>query len=129
MKGLCVVIIVAAAFLGSAASAVAVASFVTPRKAAYCGVSEGEVLPLRLICWRPLDGLTFDMTRRGRAQGRVHAPNRGYYEPAPGRILHYGLTWTHPGYWRCVSRSNGLTCTNRSGHGWWLGRMRGSRLF
>jgi hypothetical protein len=129
MKRLCVVIIVAAAFLGSAGSAAAVASFVTPRKAAYCGVSEGEVLPLRLICWRPLDGLTLDMTRRGRAQSRLHAPNRSYYDPAPGRVLRFGQTWRFPGYWRCVSRSTGLICTNRAGHGWWLGRVHGSRLF
>jgi hypothetical protein len=35
------VVVVAAAFLGSVASAAAVANFVTPRKPAYCGVSNG----------------------------------------------------------------------------------------
>ena len=128
MKRLCVVITAAACALAAAGSAAAVADFVTPRKAAYCGVSEGEP-PLRLICWRPLDGLTLDMTRRGRAQRRLYEPNRGYRDPAPGRVLRYGQTWTLPAYWRCVSRSTGLTCTNRSGHGWWLGRLRDSRLF
>jgi hypothetical protein len=128
MKRLCVVITVAAAFLASAGYAAAVADFVTPRKAAYCGVSEGEP-PLRLICWRPSDGLTLDMTGRARVQRRLYAPNRGYYDPAPGRVLRFGQTWTPRASWRCVSRSTGLTCTNRSRHGWWLGRLRGSRVF
>jgi hypothetical protein len=128
MKRLVAVSVVAAAFLVWAGAASAVADFVTPRKAAYCGVSEGEP-PLRLICWRPLDGLTLDMTRRGRVQRRLYSPNRGYYDPASGRVLRFGQTWTLPASWRCVSRSTGLTCTNRSGHGFWLGRLGGSRLF
>ena len=115
-KRLVAVSVVAAAFLVWAGAASAVADFVTPRKAAYCGVSEGEP-PLRLICWRPLDGLTLDMTRRGRVQRRLDSPNRGYYDPASGRVLRFGQTWTLPASWRCVSRSTGLTCTNRSGHG------------
>src|SRR5437867_3476997 len=122
-----VIIIVLASLLVAAGTAAAVADFVTPRKAAYCGVSEGEP-PLHLICWQS-DGLTLDMTRRGQSKRRLYAPNRGYHDPAPGRVLRIGQTWSFPAYWRCVSRSTGLTCTNRSGHGWWLGRLRGSRLF
>lgn len=30
---------------------------------------------------------------------------------------------------RCVSRRTGLTCTNARGHGWWIGRYHGYRLF
>jgi hypothetical protein len=127
MRRVSVWIIATAAFLASAASAAAVVDFVTPRKAAYCGVSHGE--PLRLICWRPSDGLTFDMTRRGRVQRRLYAPNRGYYDPAPGRVLRFGQMWRLPAYWTCVSWLTGVTCTNSSGHGWWLGRLRGSRAY
>jgi hypothetical protein len=29
----------------------------------------------------------------------------------------------------CKSRSTGPTCANRAGHGWWLGRFKGYRLF
>jgi hypothetical protein len=127
MKRSTVVIAVVAGFLAAADSAAAVADFATPRRAAYCGVSEGEP-PLRLICWRALDGLTLDMTRHGLARKRVYPPNRGYYDSAP-ELLRYGQTWALSGYWRCVSRPTGLTCTNRSGHGWWVGQAKGSRLF
>jgi hypothetical protein len=114
--------------LATASAATAVAAFVTPGKAAYCGVSEGEP-PLTLICWRPGDGITLDMTRWGHAHRRLYRPNRGSYDAAPGRILSFGKIWRFPGYWKCVSRATGLTCTNRAGHGWWLGRVRGSRVF
>jgi len=113
--------------LATASAATAVADFVTPGKAAYCGASEGEA-PLTLICWRPRDGITLDMTRRGRAHRTLYRPNRGAYDVA-GRILSFGKIWRFPDYWKCVSRTTGLTCTNLSGHGWWLGRVRGSRVF
>jgi hypothetical protein len=122
------VVVAAVGFLSLVGTAAGVADFVTPRKAAYCGVSDGEP-PFRLICWRPSDALTLDMTKRGRAHKRIYAPNRGYYDPAPARVLRFGRTWRLTGYWKCVSRSTGLTCTNRSGHGWWVGRVHGSRLF
>ena len=120
-------IAVTAAALTAASSAAAVASFVTPDRAAYCGVSEGEP-PLHLICWRPADGLTLDMTKRGQAQKRLYRSNRGYHDPATGRLLRFGQTWTLRNYWKCASGSSGLTCTNRSRHGWWVGRLRGYRM-
>src|SRR6267143_954345 len=79
----------AAASLATASAARAVADFTTPRKAAYCGVSEGEP-PLGLICWRPIDGLTLDMTRAGRPRRRLSMLNRGYNDPATGRVLTFG---------------------------------------
>lgn len=120
--------VVALASLVVTAHAAAVADFVTPRKAAYCGVSEGEP-PFHLICWRPRDGLTLTVRRLGRATKWIHQPNRGYYDPAPGRLLRFGQSWKVRGYWRCISRSTGLTCRNRAGHGSWIGLTRGSRLF
>ena len=113
--------------LATASAATAAADFVTPGKAAYCGVSEGEP-PLTLICWRPRDGITLDMTRLGHAHRRLYRPNRGAYD-VTGRILSFAKIWRFPDYWQCVSRATGLTCTNRAGHGWWLGRVRGSRVF
>jgi hypothetical protein len=51
--------------------------------------------------------------------------------------LKFGADWTccfdrrgfGAAYYTCMSRSNGLTCKNRSGHGWWLGRFKGYRIF
>jgi hypothetical protein len=126
-RALCISLVVVSSLVG-AGYATAVSDFVTPRKAAYCGVSEGEP-PFHLICWRPSDGRTFSMKRLGRASRRIDAHNRGYYDPAPGRVLRFGRSWKVPGYWKCISRSGGLTCTNHAGHGWWIGRARGSRLF
>jgi hypothetical protein len=42
-------------------------------------------------------------------------------------VLAYGRTWSRGGF-TCVSRMTGLTCTNRSGHGFFLSRER-SRLY
>jgi hypothetical protein len=119
---------VACAFMACTGYAAAVSDFVTPKKLAYCGVSEGEP-PFHLICWRPSDGMTLWMRRLGPARKRIDAHNRGYYDPAPGRVLRFGKQWRVAGYWSCVSRRTGLTCTNRAGHGWWVGRVHGSRLF
>ncbi len=124
---LLIILAIATGTLAAASSAAAAAAFVTPHKTAYCGISEGEA-PLSLICWRPADGLTLDMRRLGRAQKRIHPSNRSYFDPAARRLLRFGQTWRFSG-WACVSRSAGLTCTNRSGHGWWLGRLQGPRLF
>ena len=53
------------------------------------------------------------------------------------RLLRFGQQWSFgpdasgvgPINYRCWSRRTGLTCRNRQGHGWWLGRYRGYRLF
>jgi hypothetical protein len=40
--------------------------------------------------------------------------------------------WRSPpshGRFVCNSRSSGLTCQNARGHGWWLGRYVGYRVF
>jgi len=39
----------------------------------------------------------------------------------PSRLLAYGTTWRRAGF-TCWSRRTGLTCKNRSGHGWLLSR-------
>jgi hypothetical protein len=68
------------------------------------------------------------MKRAGFPRRRLSALNRGYHA-TEGQILLLGKVWQLPGYLTCVSRATGLTCTNKTGHGWWLGRARGARLF
>jgi hypothetical protein len=65
MKTILVGVTSSAVALAAASAAAAAAAFVTPAKAAYCGVSEGEP-PFQLICWRPRDGLTLSTGRRGK---------------------------------------------------------------
>jgi hypothetical protein len=60
----------------------------------------------------------------------------------PPLLLHFGETWwgdrrgdsgtgrrSSRVLFRCASRESGLTCRSRSGHGFWLGRIRGHRVF
>jgi len=52
-------------------------------------------------------------------------------------VLRFGQNWTWSFdrrgfgtlYYSCSSRTNGLTCNNQAGHGWWLGRFKGYRIF
>jgi hypothetical protein len=111
--------------LVAAPSAFAVADFRTPDRAAYCG--SDQYTGHHLICWTPNDGFTVRMTQNGRPSKRYLAANRDYYDLV-GRTLRFGQTW-RSGNFKCVSTRNGLTCTNRRGHGWWLGRFVGYRLF
>lgn len=113
--------------LATTAEARAVADFATPGRAAYCGTSHGEP-PFLLICWTPNDGFTVTMYRSGRVTKEYSRPNKGYHDVV-GRVLRFGQWWAVRGYWSCVSRRTGLTCRNRAGHGWWLGRYKGYRLF
>jgi hypothetical protein len=108
------------------AAASAAAAFRTPGRAAYCGLTEGEG-PAALICWTPNDGFSIGMGVRGRPTHSYNALDRGYYEDAAS-VLRFGQAWNIFAY-RCTSRATGLTCTNRGGHGWWLGRYKGYRIF
>jgi hypothetical protein len=67
------------------------------------------------------------MPERGRATHDYNRMQRGYHErQAP--VLGFSRTWRFPGF-RCTSRATGLTCVNRAGHGWWLGRFKGYWVF
>jgi hypothetical protein len=131
--------------------------FGTPGKAAFCyaDASGPENSTPSLLCWTPDDGFGVEIGWRGRrafVSFHDHPPRfgedfgdlRGYGPRA--RVLRYGQSWilgcrsppdvaTCKSYgagvttFRCRSRSTGLTCTNHAGHGWWLGRYRGYRLF
>jgi hypothetical protein len=122
-----VVILLAVAAGAASSTALGVADFATPGRAAYCGTSHGEP-PYSLICWTPNDGFTVSMYRFGGASKEYYRPNKGYHDVV-GRILRFGQWWSVRGYWTCVSRQTGLTCKNSAGHGWWLGRYRGYRIF
>ena len=72
------------------------------------------------------------------AQGRV---TKGYSRTFRGHrdkywadgLLSFGENWKYwtPGFaqYGCRSRKTGLTCGNHDGHGWWLGRYKGYRIF
>jgi hypothetical protein len=115
------------AILGSLATAPSAlaqegAVFRTPGEAAYCNDFSGE-----LICWTPNDGFTVHMTVRGRPFKSYRKDHRGYVDnSAP--VLRFGRTQRLGGF-VCTSRSTGLNCTNRRGHGWHLGRYVGYRLY
>lgn len=107
------------------ASAQAYAEFRTPGEAAYCGRDDGRTAAL--VCWTPNDGFTVVMGVRGRPRKSYSGANRGYVENgAP--LLRFGQVW-RGGSFVCRSRSTGLRCVNRRGHGWWIGRYVGYRLF
>jgi hypothetical protein len=47
----------------------------------------------------------------------------------PGRVLAYGKSWAPAGIGlRCSSAFKGLTCRNKSGHGWFMSRARTRRF-
>jgi len=115
---------VVAGLLLAAASASAQegAVFATPGQAAYCNDYSGQ-----LICWTPNDGFTVHMTPRGRPVKSYRAGHRGYIDRY-AKVLGFGRA-VKLGPYVCNSTRDGLTCTNSAGHGWWLGRYVGYRLF
>jgi hypothetical protein len=69
----------------------------------------------------PLDyGDSIEISRTGRAILVCHGDTA--IDPT-SRILVYGTTWRRGGL-TCDSRSIGLRCSNRSGHGFFLSRQR-----
>ena len=101
------------------------AEFRTAGEAAYCG--RDEYTGSRLICWTPNDGFTVSMGLRGTPRKSYVRGNRGLVQNQ-ARLLYFGRTW-RGGSFVCRSRSTGLTCRNRRGHGWWLGRYVGYKIF
>jgi hypothetical protein len=66
---------------------------------------------------------TWSMAATGRAHVAFVVANIATEVP----VLRYGRTWSWRGI-QCTSRRAGLTCRNRSGHGWFLSR-RWQRIF
>jgi len=104
--------------------------FGTPNNAAYCGM--GPDSPHRysqeyIHCFTPDDGFSVSMERYDRPSKNYYREYKGLYV-SPYKRLRFGESWRWAGF-RCISRVNGLTCVNGAGHGWWLGRFVGYRLF
>jgi hypothetical protein len=63
-----------------------------------------------------------------RSVGQAHSFCAGDTALDPrARVLAYGSRWSRGGF-TCVSRTTGLTCRNRSGHGFLLSRARSRTL-
>lgn len=129
--------------------------FGTPGKAAYCYTDYAgyEDNRAKLFCWTPNDGWWASIEWNGRRARTgtydtlpqiVHGMTKlkGYAPQA--RLLGFGRHWRlrcdDPGAFKtcdgrgvtaftCASTRNGLTCRNAAGHGFWIGRFRGYRLF
>lgn len=119
--------------------------FYTPGYAVYCYEDYHEI---QLMCVTPNDGFTVYMFPTGRVPktGDIHPftgsplTNPQYLmkglkdvNRSAGGLLRFGYRWNE---WQalkmqysCLSQKTGLTCRNRSGHGWWIGRFRGYRIF
>jgi hypothetical protein len=140
--------VVAAVFLGlagapqvDAARLTAAAGFHVPGRVIECVIPvqhEGPPRPPLLSCWRARDGMTFDMRSNGRTSRRLYRPHRGYHDWWAGRLrVPYGQEWSYHFdprgigrlYFTCASTRKGLFCKNRVGHGWFIGRETGSRIF
>jgi len=123
-------------------------SFFTPGKLAYCKLhkdlsGENSFTPY-LNCWRPRDGFTVTLESTGRPLYGPLKENKGPVQSVvlASWLLRFGDTWwgNRRGedgrgrgkgrvLFRCTSRTSGLTCRSISGHGFWLGRARGYRIF
>ena len=130
---------VAAASLVGTARADTVISFRTPSGNIGCVFASGLGSPANLRCdirtrirprpHRPrgcdLDwGDSYEMT----ATGRVGLTCHGDTAILPSsRVLRYGSRWAHAGF-SCRSRTKGLTCRNRRGHGFFLSRQHSYRF-
>lgn len=125
--GACVALVVGVATVP--AGATALSAFHSPGWAAQCYVV-GEEHPPVFTCSRPKDGFFVRMSGRGRVETGYNAKDKGFHDPfAARRLLGFGRYWKFGQLFGCVSRSGGLKCWNRAGHGWWLGRPRGYRIF
>lgn len=141
MKGGLLAVVAVLLFAPSAGSSSAVyVNFKLPSGNIGCGYAKftGETANLRceiisrLVpmppkprqCTEGVWGRAVGMAPTGRAAG--YCISDTVMEPtAP--VLQYGRTWARGGF-TCTSRSTGLTCRNRDGHGWFLSRG-SSRIF
>jgi hypothetical protein len=69
-------------------------------------------------------GDSYELRSSGRATIVCHGDT--VFDPR-AQVLAYGRTWTRAGF-RCTSRTSGLRCTNRAGHGFLLSRERSYRF-
>lgn len=123
-------VVIAAALAPGEAAAIAI-YFGTPNNAVYCGM--GPDSPHRysqeyIHCYTPNDGFDVWVGRTGRVTASYVRAERGQYVHPYKRLAFGQSVSLLPGF-HCTSRSSGLTCTSPAGHGWWLGRFKGYRIF
>lgn len=134
------VVVAAIATFAATAAAANIVYFQTPSKNIGCAylpvISKGDVPTLRCeistglrplpprprACGDAVWGRAVAMARNGRARGICISDT--IREPS-ARVLAYGRVWRVGGF-TCASRTSGLRCTNRAGHGWRLSRERSS---
>ena len=104
----------------SAHAAKAYPGFHTPKRAVFCRYAISR--PLGLTCWRPRDGYTVAMHVYGKPITGFQYLNRHAYEDA-APTLRYGRMWGSFRVIGCKSTQAGLTCKNRRGHGWTIGKV------
>ena len=121
-------LLVLAAFAAVAAvvPGLALGDFKQPGGGVYC--SPSKIGELDFQCWRAKTGLTLFMKPTGRATFDTLRSNRKTYEDA-APPLRVGHKWSFRGSFFCSMARTGLTCKNRSRHGWFLGRTEGYRIF
>ena len=111
----------------TAAEATPLSAFHTPQWAVACFVTapaEGRLAAGSLVCVRPRDGFTITITARGDPKLRYQRWARGFRDPfTAARLLRFDQHWAVRPFWHCASRGTGVTCWNKVGHGWRLGRF------
>ena len=131
-------IVVAAALALPAGAAFAVSgayTFRMPSGNIYCAYEHYDFAPFDLRCEirsrvKPLPprpktcgdavwGAGYSMRQTGRAF--VLCISDTIFDPK-AKVLAYGTTWRGGGF-TCTSKTTGLRCTNRSGHGFFLSRQ------
>jgi hypothetical protein len=137
--------LVAIVGLALCAAASAVTDLRTTDKQIYCGVVEAFEVPASfqapLACWRRSNGFSVFLKASGIVRTEWNPRNKNGPDYAV-RVLKIGQDWwSTKGYsglgrgpdrgvvYRCFSRVGGLTCVNRAGRGFWLGRERGFSLY
>lgn len=142
MRAVCLAVVVLAAVLAQGAGARTDASgyFKTPSGKIVCGWVTGGSPSATVFCGetptlhppipksadpaacRNLDyeGNRVTLSVTGRTQLIPCSGDAGPFgDPAAAVFLHYGKTWSAPGL-KCTEATSGLTCKNRSGHGFFI---------
>jgi hypothetical protein len=120
--GLVVVACVGAALI----PALALGDFKVPGGGIYC--AKNRLTPAGFLCWRSETGLTVKMNETGKVLVDTIRANRKLYEDTAPR-LRFGHSWRFKDAFWCSMTHTGLTCHNRSKHGWFLGLTKGYRIF
>jgi hypothetical protein len=118
--------VVTVAVLAALAPALARGDFKQPGGGVYCALQ--RLTPEALQCWRSRTGLTLVMQGRGRPSFDTLRRSRNFFEDS-APPLRIGHTWRFKRLFTCTMADKGLTCKNTAGHGWFMGRTDGYRVF